>query len=247
MTVSRSNELSGLAGIQGGFAPLDSGLLVPITYLPTGTGATQVAVGNHVHEFAEAASAVLVNATSAGDAGGRADHFTGTSLNAAWISEAAAVTAGPTVKYSCVGIAATTAHHRLRAYTPSGAFRVETRVRQRLNGGCSFLIRDSGTGDASGNGMSIFYDSSNFWTMYSLDAGTYNSRGSVSVANGIVGDWVYLAIERNGSNQWDCQVSLDRALWISCAALYSKTFTVAKAGYRVSADTISIDFFDVVS
>ena len=37
MSVSRSNELSGLAGIAGGFAPLDSGLYVPAAYLPQGT------------------------------------------------------------------------------------------------------------------------------------------------------------------------------------------------------------------
>lgn len=34
MSVSRSNELTGLSGVQGGFAPLDSGLLVPRAYLP---------------------------------------------------------------------------------------------------------------------------------------------------------------------------------------------------------------------
>lgn len=37
MSVSRSNELSVLAGLPGGFAPLDSGLLVPSSYLPHGT------------------------------------------------------------------------------------------------------------------------------------------------------------------------------------------------------------------
>lgn len=35
-----------------GYAPLDSGILVPIAYLPTGTGGTQVALGNHGHTHA---------------------------------------------------------------------------------------------------------------------------------------------------------------------------------------------------
>lgn len=34
MAVSRSNELGGLAGTVGGFAPLDNGLLIPTAYLP---------------------------------------------------------------------------------------------------------------------------------------------------------------------------------------------------------------------
>ena len=34
MTVSRSNDLAALSGVVGGFAPLDSGLLIPASYLP---------------------------------------------------------------------------------------------------------------------------------------------------------------------------------------------------------------------
>lgn len=34
---------TGIAGVQGGFAPLDSGLLIPAAYLPVGVGATKVA------------------------------------------------------------------------------------------------------------------------------------------------------------------------------------------------------------
>lgn len=36
MSVSRSNDLSGISGVQGGYAPLSSGLLVPTGYLGTG-------------------------------------------------------------------------------------------------------------------------------------------------------------------------------------------------------------------
>ena len=47
------------------------------------------------------------------------------------------------------------------------------------------------------------------------------------------------------------QLSLDRALWIAGVSGHSKTFTVAKAGFRLHAGTGatlgSVDFFDVVS
>lgn len=36
-------------GAASGYAPLDSGVLVPIAYLPTGTSGTTVALGNHGH------------------------------------------------------------------------------------------------------------------------------------------------------------------------------------------------------
>jgi len=50
-------------GVASGYAPLDSGILVPIAYLPVGTGAAEVAAGDHAHtalSFAALASRVTV-------------------------------------------------------------------------------------------------------------------------------------------------------------------------------------------
>ena len=196
----------------------------------------------------------LTNATSTGDAGNRADHFPGTSLDAAWVAEANALAAGPTVKYSAVGMrhTANNAHHRLRAYTPSGAFRIETRVRyvHSTSAGVGLFIRDSGTGDASGEAMLVWMSTGNAIEVYSLDAGTLTLRGSASVESGFESAWLYLSLARDGANSWTGAFSLDRALWVTVAT-HAKTFTVAKAGYRLfgggTGVTFSADFFDVVS
>lgn len=203
----------------------------------------------------EEAAGILVNATSAGDAGGRADHFPGTSLDAAWVTEATAVSVGPTVKNSVatwVGPATANANHRLRAYTPSGAFRVEARMRGIGVSGRGFglLVRDSGTGDATGEGM-LFDISTAVGNVvaYSLDAGTYTSRATNAALNWAAGTfWVYLAVERDGANAWTCRVSVDRTDWITVLSAHAKTFTVAKVGFRTYQDMrASVDFFDVVS
>jgi hypothetical protein len=215
------------------------------TYTPASSGA---------NAFNENDAAALVNATSAGDAGSRADHFPGTSLDAAWVGEATALSGGgPTVKYSSLGMrhASNDAHHRLRAFTPSGAFRVETRVRYigGSNGGVGLFVRDSGTGDASGNAMLAWLSSGNTAQAYSFDAGVVNQRGAnLGETNFWYNGYVYLAVERNGSNQWTLQMSVDRALWESAVALHSKTFTVAKMGIRLfGVVLVAVDFVDVVS
>lgn len=62
MSVTRSRTPS-LAGIAGGYAPLDSGLLIPIAYIPTGTGPTTIAKGTLLEQHTASASAD-VNFTS---------------------------------------------------------------------------------------------------------------------------------------------------------------------------------------
>lgn len=201
------------------------------------------AAGGSANASNENDSTALVDATSTGDAGSRATHFPGTSLPAGWSQEATAP-ADSAVKYSSLGVRTTAATHYLRAYTPSGAFRVEMRLR-RLAGtfGGGILIRDSGTGDASGEGMLVSGDSP---SLFSLDAGTYNARGASTTV--IDQDWYWLALSRDGSNQWNAYISADRALWLAVGtANYSKTFTVAKGGLRIDTATVSIDLWDVVS
>lgn len=207
--------------------------------------------GGGTNDLAEVAASALVDATSTGDAGSRADHFLGTSLDAAWVGEATAVAQGPTVKYSSVGLtmSAAASHHRLRAYTPSGAFRIEARVRREGSESNGFsiglLVRDSSSGESSGEGM-LFMINNGSGQLFSLDAGSFTSRQST--ARGTQSSrWMYLAIERDGSNNWTGAWSLDRALWNTTSS-HAKTFTVAKAGFRLSNEGVyAIDFFDVVS
>lgn len=245
--------------------PSDAHDASAISFSPTGTiAATNVqdaiaevaseaggGGGDDNYDLNEVLASQLVNATSTGDAGSRADHFLGTSLGVAWSSEATALTQGPTVKNSSFGarIGGATANHHLRAYTPSGAFRVEVRVRRAGSTASGFgigiLIRDSGTGDASGNGI-LFTENQGNYQLYSLDTGTYTSRQTITVATA-ERDWVYLALARDGSNTWTGYVSLDRALWFA-SATHAKTFTVAKGGFRMAnVGLYAIDFFDVVS
>lgn len=232
--------------------------------VPTATGASAAtwqtpSAGGSVNEHNENAAALLVNATATGDAGNRADHFPGTSLDAAWVAEAGALSAGPTVKYSVVSMTGSSlaASHRLRAFTPSGAFRVEAKIRiagpsqSQAGTSCGFLVRDSSTGDTTGNWMMAHVDGTTIGLVhaYSLDTGTGTARGiAINGVQGGYGSPIYLAIERNGSNAWTIQVSPDRVSWITSVSGHSKTFTVAKVGFRIyDLNTISVDFFDVVS
>ena len=199
-------------------------------------------------EHNEAAAAVLVDATAAGDAGSRADHFSGTSLGGAWSSEATAAST-LTVKYSSLGINFTSggANHQLQAFTPSGAFEVQCKVWFRPEGGgLGLFVRDSGTGDASGEGIMTFIDGASALVTYSLDAGAFNSRQSTAVSQGASNGWHYLSIARDGSNVWTSAWSKDRTIWKTLST-WSKTFTVAKVGFRFGTGYSGVDFFDVAS
>jgi len=218
------------------------------------TGLTGVGGGANAHNENDAAA--LVGATSAGDAGSRHDHFPGTSLDAKWVAEANALSAGPTVKYSSVFMrqsASATPHNRMQAFTPSGAFRVEAKIRMGLgtSAGGGLSVRDSGSTDSGGDQMLIHCNAtSNAFEAYSVDSGSSTLRGSspgeFTVAQ--LHSGVYVAIERNGSNAWTLQVSPDRAGWLTLVSGHSKTFTVAKVGFRIYGPAVMwVDFFDVVS
>jgi hypothetical protein len=197
----------------------------------------------------------LTNATSTGDAGSRADHFTGTSLDAAWATIGTAPASGPTVKYSVASlIAASSAGQMLRSFTPSGAFRVEACMKGMIPNGTSFglYVRDSGATDPGTDGILIWVDGAAVAAIaYTLDSGSFTQRGSGVDFTFASAPWHYQAIERNGSNQWTAQVSQDRVTWKSIFALQSKTFTVAKVGFRYvntgNSQPLAIDFIDVVS
>jgi hypothetical protein len=215
------------------------------TYTPTASGSAQ--------EHNEIAAAVLTNATSTGDAGSRSDHFPGSSLAGGWASIGTAVSAGPTVKYSVLSfIPGASAGQHMTAYTPTGACRVEARLIGTANSGTGYglMIRDSGATEPGGEGILAWIDGfSGTAQAYSIDAGAVTARGANVTGQWTNAVWRYLAIERNGSNAWTVQVSLDRVTWQSMVSLHSKTFTVAKMGFRYvgTAWPVSIDFIDVVS
>jgi hypothetical protein len=210
-------------------------------------------------EFNEGAAAALTNATSTGDAGGRADGFPGTSLSGSWTREATALSTGPTVKYSSFGGVAGSACHYVQTYTPSGAFRIECRIWMQSStnsGGMGLIARDSGSGDASGNAMVAEYTwiSGNASTLrlLSMDTGAYTARQTINVdafnvaGGNVVPGWLYLYLSRDGSNVWTCGYSRDRTSFLSTGT-HSKTITIAKAGLRLDSGTFGVDFFDVVT
>jgi hypothetical protein len=211
----------------------------------SGAGATKTITipgGGGTSDDNEASASVLIDATSTGDAGGRADHFPGTSLSGAWSSEATAVSTSG-VKYSALSeLRGGGENHRVQAYTPSGAFRIEARV--SLDGGSVGLMARDSTAGVAGHGAMILAVFDSVVQLYTLEAGAWTSRG---VAGGTWrGQWIYLALERDGSNNWRGSWSQSRANWRVSAA-HSKTFTVAKAGFRNDGGQANYDFFDVVS
>ena len=209
--------------------------------LGDGTWGSVGGAGANAHNENDAA--VLVNATSTGDAGSRADHFAGTSLSGSWTGEGTAASQGPTVKYSSVGVRqASGTHFEYQAFTPSGAFRVECRMRAPL-GSCAFIVKDSAAG-SGGDGVLTWFGSGLALETYSKTSGSDSLQNSAGTNSGA--GWVYLSIERNGSNSWTTQYSVDRALWVTITTGLSKTLTVAKFGLQF-ASVGAVDFVDVVS
>lgn len=213
----------------------------------------------------EAQASQLVNATSAGDAGSRSDHFTGSVLGGAWTQ----VGAGPTA--TSVGNSVFAVNQGggssptlwYRTYTPSGAFRIEARIslasviQAAQNVTFGVLVRDTApiAADNTGNALNIQGEwTSAAWNcvLYSQDSGVYTARGTaVPNAAAYTWPWFYLALARNASNQWNGYVSSDRQSWMQVGtANYAKTFTPAVIALRVASGVGaygSIDFMDVVS
>jgi hypothetical protein len=200
----------------------------------------------------ENSAATLVNATSTGDAGSRADHFAGSSLGGAWSSEGTALAVGPTVANSVYGGQSTGAMNlRVQAYTPTGAFRMETRcwLMTTTNlASIGLFAKDSGSGEA-GNAIVAFLilNTATFEVrLYSIDSSVYTLRQTIALGAAELRGWVYIALARDGSNTWTAYVSRDRAIW-AASGTYAKTFTVAKAALSIATAYGGFDFFDVVS
>ncbi len=212
----------------------------------------------------ESVAAALINATSSGDAGNRSDHFPGSVLRGSW-SSVGATPAAVAVGYSSLGVLVnSTAGDTIyqQAYTPSGAFDIHARVRvtgvNSAGSSIGVLIKDSTAGGETGNGMLITMELGTVprAEFFSLDSGSFTSRGGGSGSGEFGYGWVYIRITRDGSNQWNAYRSNDRSLWIQVGSInYSKTFTVASMALRFAGSNAqtppiwdaNCDFIDVVS
>ena len=211
----------------------------------------------------EVQAGALINATSTGDVGGRSTDFLASSLPSGWVQEASAP-AATVVGYSSLlvgpsktGPAAAT--HYLQPYTPSGNFRIEARVRSINNGvvttppnGVGIFVRDSGTGDAAGDGVWVGFNSSSYTLeLWTLDAGVWTKRLN-EMSSDSPDVWRYIALQNVGG-LWHGEISVDRNWLPNDFGTYSKAFTVAKGGLRFQqkASAVSFnaacDFWDVVT
>ena len=197
------------------------------------------------------ATGELVNATSPGDAGNRSDHFDGSALGDQWTNLVNAPTQ-EVVAYSAFGFY----HHTLpveyvEPYTPSGAFRVESQVRVVDSGsswGVGLWVRDDGTGEGSGN-YGVFLDSTisggaTSIILWYLDDGSFVSKATFTLGGPPAGP-VYLALARDGSNNWTGYWSLNRGMWVEIGT-FTAAMTVAQLGFR-GIGIISCDWIDVVA
>jgi hypothetical protein len=220
------------------------------------------AAGAAASQANEAQAAILINAASAGDAGGRADQFPGASLNPKWTVTGSA---SQTVGNSSLSIIRTSGSAAAtvivyETYTPSGAFRVEGRfakVNSLLSGDATtwnsanaHLIVGDGASFTNYVGVGFVIDAAGQWSPHMENqAGVQgNKRSSVSGD----GQWMYTRLDRNGSNQWNGFVSYDRALWLPVGTVnLAETFTVAALGWYVggagTGGGTACDFIDVVS
>jgi hypothetical protein len=207
----------------------------------------------------EDAAGRLVNATSTGDAGGRATHFMGTALPSGW-SQTAHAPGSQVVGNSVLSVvtAGGTAQHTdySTPYTPTGAFTVECRARVGVSTSSSerYLKLWVGTANLTNTGS---------WAMMSCGSvsastGQPNFAMATSSANGTAatdnaigfGQWFYLRLHYDGAGTWTGFYSPDRTLWLTAVtASLSLTFTPAYAGFSIGEATqyAAIDFFDVTA
>ena len=207
---------------------------------------------------------LLINTTSTGDAGNRADHFLGSSLRAGWANQGTAFT-GTSVKNSVFSMTKTSGvGYELQPYTPTGAFRVEARMTllagpSGTSADFGLVVRDSTAGGDTGNQLWMIIGYANPTTLtvtfYTVAAGVVSSISNLWV--GATGDFsngqpFYLAIEADGAGNCDGQFSINRSMWIgSLVTTVPAGFTAAKMGFRhtgaVGTPVCSVDFIDVVT
>ena len=195
----------------------------------------------------ETQAGILINATSTGDAGNRADHFTGSSLSGSWTRAGLApdvqVVSNSMLSLSSSGSFARTTYQR--AYTPSGAFTLECRVIGGNSGDGAdgyFHLYVGDTANQGGNWQGIVYKNGSIG-----GAGSGGSSTAVPAADIPALSPVYLRIHFDGANTWTPSYSRDRNYWFTTQAKTGVTFTPVFLGIRVSDQTtyIGIDFVDV--
>jgi hypothetical protein len=142
-----------------------------------------------------------------------------------------------------------TAAWKVRAYAPAGAFRVESRIIAHIPGtGGGIGVKDSAASEAAINCVGITFNGSGGLVLFKIVAGAVTTVATIAFTDSLFAKWLYVAIERDGSNNWLAYYSWDRALWQAFASSFAFSFTVAQAGYRLgNAGWFGSDFFDVVS
>lgn len=206
----------------------------------------------------ESRASVLVNATSAGDAGNRADHFPGSSLSG-WAAYQAAATI--VVGNSVVSFQSThnTATFYYKTYTPSGAFRIEARV-SRLGNGLAGGASSAGQGPYFGlmnssNGDNVTVEVSGYSAIISKNiSSSYTQTDSYTVPPSDTYRsypfWWYLRLDRDGANNYTGYVSHDRTLWVQIGTFSSLPTSMGSmcfGGYSDAGTAFSLDFVDVIS
>jgi F5/8 type C domain len=202
-----------------------------------GTGVQAGAVGVTAAMNANEAQAAVISNNAA------STHFFGSSLPAAFNQNIGSV--ATTVANSSLGIVNTASEGQLlEGYSPgAGALTVDALL-VSYTGEMDLYITD-GLTPGSQNAMMILCQAGSPLTFYSRDSGTFNNHGTGPTIQ--AGEWVYLRIARDGSNNWTASYSFDRANWRTLGT-NTKTFTVAYLGTRHGANPSvgSVDFFDVV-
>jgi len=237
VTITSGNSVTLSSDDSSTTAPYGFGCWAAICYLPQigGVGVTAAMNANEAQ-----ASIISNNAAS--------DHFFGGVLASKWAQEGSAPAVGPTVGDSCLRFdsAAGAATVYTETYAPSGAFRLEARIMFGTSSGSSWgiFVKDSSSGfagDAAG-----FYVNSSTIGAYVWNSGSNSLQGSTVTPES---DWVYMAITRDGSNQWNVYYSYDRVLWHQIGTVnFSKTLTVAKIALigLSGSPTFLADFVDIV-
>lgn len=196
--------------------------------------------GSNINEVQAGA---LINATSAGDAGGRADQFAAAGLDPKWTVYGGATV---TVKNSCVVIASGAVESGLwEAYTPSGACRVVVRcsaAAQDASDLLGFQIAAAGAAPTDYVRVDMFGGT---YRLSTLDAGVFNSRATLPRVTQAA---MYLALARDAGNNWTAQLSPDRAAW-STIGTFAKALavnairlmSVTNTGLPVAFDLVDVE------
>ena len=210
----------------------------------------QVAGGTGSTNGNEGQAAVLVNATSPGDAGGRSDQFLGSSLGGQWTQESGQAITGVAYSVASGNLGAFGPAYYHQTYTPSGDFIVDWRgITQNFNvgGGCGVAVCDSG--GIGGNGFLGFLglNPQPSFQLYTIIGGSLAAVGTqiLQAETGTQG-WTYGRLTRSGttcSAQW----SYDRKSW-NTAISTTLSFTAALMEiYFGGAGSSALDFVDVVA